>query len=63
MVSFHILGMERLCSVFGSKNGTVLFFVWFESLNRTKFVWLEIHLSLITFLSFSEVTTIFVTRS
>jgi hypothetical protein len=53
--------------VFGSKNEAVLFFVWFKSLNGTEsvpfLVWLEVQMSLITFLSFGEVTTIFVTRS
>jgi hypothetical protein len=35
-VSFQILGMEWFHFVFGSKNGVVLFFVWFESLDRTE---------------------------
>jgi hypothetical protein len=35
-VSFQILRMEWFHSVFGSKNGVVLFFVWFESLDRTE---------------------------
>jgi hypothetical protein len=35
-VSFQILGTEWFNSVFGSKNGIVLFFVWFESLDRTE---------------------------
>jgi hypothetical protein len=35
-VSFQILATEWFHSVFGSKNGVVLFFVWFKSLDRTE---------------------------